>query len=263
MKALLIFFMFGLMSLALGTSAFAKPFPNIVVNGGNSEQFWQVLPNKGAVVTCYLKDSKRYPGKKVSVVVNGTASDIWRDDRVQLGKIKKKEGKASSKFKNKNKKYKGNVKLCNQSSPPATPTPTPTPAPTPPRIECGNGLLEGSEVCDDGNKVSGDGCSNQCQNELCGDGILQPGLGEECDDGNSIVSDGCSASCSVEAAIITPGAGFTGPTSEPGAVGNPSSAGYDAKVIAHWNVVPYQTFYDELNVGVVAFHINGIDNTHT
>ena len=35
--------------------------------------------------------------------------------------------------------------------------------------------------------------------------------------------------------------------------------GADAKVIAHWNVVPYQAFSRPMTIGVVAFHINGID----
>jgi hypothetical protein len=35
--------------------------------------------------------------------------------------------------------------------------------------------------------------------------------------------------------------------------------GYDAKAIARWDVVPYQTFTGDFHVGVVAFHINGID----
>jgi cysteine-rich repeat protein len=29
--------------------------------------------------------------------------------------------------------------------------------------ECGNGVLEASEQCDDGNRVNGDGCSSSCQ----------------------------------------------------------------------------------------------------
>jgi cysteine-rich repeat protein len=32
----------------------------------------------------------------------------------------------------------------------------------------------------------------------CGDGILQPDLGEECDDGNFVDRDGCSARCKIE-----------------------------------------------------------------
>lgn len=40
--------------------------------------------------------------------------------------------------------------------------------------------------------------------------------------------------------------------------GNPNAPGADAKAIARWNMVPWQTFTGEFNVGVVAFHINGI-----
>ena len=35
--------------------------------------------------------------------------------------------------------------------------------------ECGNGVLEGSEYCDDGNTVDGDGCSAGCKLECCED----------------------------------------------------------------------------------------------
>jgi len=54
-------------------------------------------------------------------------------------------------------------------------------------LTCGNGLLEFGEQCDDGNNWSDDGCSGDfifstpCQFEYCGDGVVQPGLGEECD----------------------------------------------------------------------------------
>ncbi len=57
--------------------------------------------------------------------------------------------------------------------------------------------------------------------------------------------------------VLTPGSGFSGPTSQPAAIG--SGRGADAKAIARWDVVPYQTFDGDYNVGVVAFHINGID----
>lgn len=61
---------------------------------------------------------------------------------------------------------------------------------------CGNGVVEGDEECDDGNAVSGDGCSALCEDEgteNCGNGTLDPG--EECDDGNTVSGDGCSATC--------------------------------------------------------------------
>ena len=63
---------------------------------------------------------------------------------------------------------------------------------------CGNGVVDCSEVCDDGNLVDGDGCTQTCTPEYCGDGIQHMGLGEECDDGNSVSGDGCSALCVVE-----------------------------------------------------------------
>ncbi|MCH7579567.1 MAG: hypothetical protein IIB22_04935, partial [Chloroflexi bacterium] len=61
------------------------------------------------------------------------------------------------------------------------------------------------------------------------------------------------------APFIPGGNGWSGPTNEPGPIGNPDDPGYDAKVIAHWDVVPYQTFNGDFEIGVVAFHINGID----
>jgi len=77
---------------------------------------------------------------------------------------------------------------------------------------CGNGIVDRAgcaagpggtpcESCDDGNTVGGDGCNSFCQIEGrtrplgCGDGIVQPGLGEICDDGNAIDGDGCDSNC--------------------------------------------------------------------
>jgi cysteine-rich repeat protein len=49
---------------------------------------------------------------------------------------------------------------------------------------CGNGNIEGSEQCDDGNQNDGDGCSSTCELEsYCGDNQLD--AGEECDFGES------------------------------------------------------------------------------
>ena len=78
---------------------------------------------------------------------------------------------------------------------------------------CGNGKIEGSEQCDDGNTVTGDGCSPFCRLEptcpltgggcssLCGDGLLLPADlldPTNCDDGNTVSGDGCSSTCKVE-----------------------------------------------------------------
>jgi fibro-slime domain-containing protein len=72
---------------------------------------------------------------------------------------------------------------------------------------CGDGIMEGFEQCDDGNRVPYDGCSPTCMIEpkcngtggctgVCGDGLVFPG--EQCDDGNTLSGDGCSATCTIE-----------------------------------------------------------------
>lgn len=58
---------------------------------------------------------------------------------------------------------------------------------------------------------------------------------------------------------LVPGSGFAGPTVEPQPVGDLRLPGADAKAIAHWDVVPEQIISGDFQVGVVAFHINGID----
>lgn len=69
--------------------------------------------------------------------------------------------------------------------------------PTSPCVStCGNGLVEASEVCDDGNLVNGDGCDANCTPTGCGNGIVT--APETCDDGNTSGGDGCSATCKIE-----------------------------------------------------------------
>ena len=55
------------------------------------------------------------------------------------------------------------------------------------------------------------------------------------------------------------GSEFTGPTDDPPAIGDEGSVGYDAEAIARWDLVPLQDITDEFHVGVVAFHMNGIE----
>ena len=54
---------------------------------------------------------------------------------------------------------------------------------------------EGYEECDDGNDDNLDDCSNSRELQGCGDGELQPELGEICDDGNEIDTDACTNRC--------------------------------------------------------------------
>lgn len=60
---------------------------------------------------------------------------------------------------------------------------------------CGDGLLDWGEECDDNNRIDDDECSKVCTFTylLCGNGTLD--IGEECDDGNQISNDGCSEVC--------------------------------------------------------------------
>ncbi len=60
---------------------------------------------------------------------------------------------------------------------------------------CGNGKIDGSEECDDGNKINSDKCTNKCALPRCGDGVVQKG--EQCDDGNGENTDLCTTSCMV------------------------------------------------------------------
>jgi cysteine-rich repeat protein len=58
---------------------------------------------------------------------------------------------------------------------------------------CGDGIQDPNELCDDGNTADGDGCDANCQIEgECGDGIVQPQLGEQCEPPNT---DVCDANC--------------------------------------------------------------------
>jgi cysteine-rich repeat protein len=66
--------------------------------------------------------------------------------------------------------------------------------------ECGNGVIEGAETCDDGDTSDGDGCSHACQVENCFSCTGQPstctplGDGSGCDDGNACTqTDTCTS----------------------------------------------------------------------
>lgn len=75
---------------------------------------------------------------------------------------------------------------------------------------CGDSVVDyiDGEQCDDGDGADGGGCSASCQVEApasCGDKLLNLDQGEECDDGNKAGGDGCSAACQLEAVGLTCG----------------------------------------------------------
>lgn len=66
---------------------------------------------------------------------------------------------------------------------------------------CGDGVVDSGEICDDGNLLSNDDCSGDClSTEVCGNGHLDAGRGEQCDDknGSGRSGDGCSSTCLLE-----------------------------------------------------------------
>ncbi|HEY8374840.1 MAG TPA: DUF4215 domain-containing protein [Nannocystis sp.] len=65
----------------------------------------------------------------------------------------------------------------------------------PPPPECGNGVVEDGEACDDGNDDDADMCRTDCTLPVCGDGIVQPT--EQCDDGNDDDTDVCVSGCAL------------------------------------------------------------------
>src|SRR5204863_555449 len=101
---------------------------------------------------------------------------------------------------------------------------------------CGNGVVDGTDFCDDGGTSAGGGCSADCQiesgtactaagNASCDSGICDPTgggtgtceptntcgnsvveSGEACDDGGVVDGNGCSATCTVETGFTCSGA---------------------------------------------------------
>ncbi len=64
--------------------------------------------------------------------------------------------------------------------------------------DCGDGVVEGDEQCDDGGLNSDDtpdACRTDCTWPVCGDDVVDPSFGEVCDDGNTVPDDGCSEDC--------------------------------------------------------------------
>ncbi|MFT3769306.1 MAG: DVUA0089 family protein [Minicystis sp.] len=77
-------------------------------------------------------------------------------------------------------------------------------------VVCGDGTVDATEACDDGNVTDGDGCAKDCTVEkgytctgltsvcvtTCGDGVVAGD--EKCDDSNTTTGDGCDDKCAIE-----------------------------------------------------------------
>ncbi|WP_407692925.1 DUF4215 domain-containing protein [Pyxidicoccus xibeiensis] len=76
---------------------------------------------------------------------------------------------------------------------------------------CGNNVINPGEACDDGDTAAGaNGCSATCDLSLCGNGAFNnrqwPNFDQEvCDDGNRFEGDGCSRQCEVESGFACAG----------------------------------------------------------
>jgi cysteine-rich repeat protein len=114
-------------------------------------------------------------------------------------------------------------------------------------LTCGNSVLDTGEICDDGNLVANDGCSDNCAPELC-------------NDGNSLSGDGCSSAKAIEN-------GFKCPLPGPGA----------CQAVISWEVppttaltmqggvpnatLPYTDFVDPCGVGQAIVGFAGYTTT--
>lgn len=82
---------------------------------------------------------------------------------------------------------------------------------------CGDEKLESGEVCEPQATDAPGSCVN-CRKGTCGDGVVFYANGEQCDDGNLVSGDGCSATCRAEPFELALGDNFTCARSWTGAV---------------------------------------------
>jgi cysteine-rich repeat protein len=87
-------------------------------------------------------------------------------------------------------------------------------------VNCGNGVVDAGEQCDDGNNVDDDGCSNSCASSgECGNGVVD--AGEDCDDGGAEGGelDTCPSDCQDGSSGSNTGGGGQGGGGQGGAGG--------------------------------------------
>jgi len=101
---------------------------------------------------------------------------------------------------------------------------------------CGDGVVGGNELCDDGSNTGAYGSSIATRNcnpicaaygPYCGDSVTQVFYGEECDDGNNTAGDLCDATCQNESDPVVEGGGGGSSGNAGGGGGRSSGTGYD------------------------------------
>ncbi|HJL27901.1 MAG TPA: hypothetical protein RMI62_02330, partial [Polyangiaceae bacterium LLY-WYZ-15_(1-7)] len=91
-------------------------------------------------------------------------------------------------------------------------------------LQCGNGVVEAGEDCDDGGESAT--CDADCTAVMCGDGVANATAGETCDDG------GESASCDADCTAAMCGDGVTNGTAGESCDDGGESASCDADCTA-------------------------------
>jgi cysteine-rich repeat protein len=131
-----------------------------------------------------------------------------------------------------------------------------------PRIyhECGNGIVEPPEECDDGNLIDTDACLTDCRNARCGDGFAWAGS-EECDDGNDNDCDGCKANCEWARALHVNGGDLGASVAEESIPCLPCPFTIEAWYTmdddaGYWNLYDIPS-YAFSTIGAHGFHISG------
>jgi cysteine-rich repeat protein len=69
--------------------------------------------------------------------------------------------------------------------------------------ECGDGVVDADEACDDAGESAS--CNADCSASMCGDGVVNATALEACDDGNPDDFDFCSNACTAAPAVVLDG----------------------------------------------------------
>jgi cysteine-rich repeat protein len=91
---------------------------------------------------------------------------------------------------------------------------------------CGNGSIDAGEECDKGANNSDNPnatCRADCSYPRCGDSIIDTSFNEECDDGNRVSNDGCDRFCEKETGTKTPTQIAFTPTTLKKSLGTPNT----------------------------------------